>query len=121
MPLYLSIIEPFRINAWNGGGPLWLTLSVNSFQTPDGQQLHIDERESDEHRWQAVDDFDGIPIQPPTMLNLRDVIDAHDRHGSVRQVLRAEAGWSAILRLPQMGRDRDIAEMLLREVGSCSQ
>ena len=28
-----------------------------------------------------------------------------------------EAGWSAILRLPQMGRDRDVAEMLLGEAG----
>ncbi|HYS44534.1 MAG TPA: pyridoxal phosphate-dependent aminotransferase, partial [Geobacteraceae bacterium] len=33
------------------------------------------------------------------------------------EVLRVEAGWSAILRLPQMGRDGDIAEMLLRDVG----
>jgi len=28
-----------------------------------------------------------------------------------------EAGWSAILRLPQMGRERDVAEVLLRESG----
>jgi len=33
------------------------------------------------------------------------------------EVLRVEAGWSAILRPPQMGRDGDIAEMLLRDVG----
>jgi aspartate/methionine/tyrosine aminotransferase len=33
------------------------------------------------------------------------------------EVLRVEAGWSAILRLPQMGRDRDVAEILLREAG----
>jgi alanine-synthesizing transaminase len=33
------------------------------------------------------------------------------------EVLRAEAGWSAILRLPQMGWDRDVAETLLKEVG----
>jgi alanine-synthesizing transaminase len=33
------------------------------------------------------------------------------------EVLRVEAGWSAILRLPQMGGDRDLAEMLLGEVG----
>jgi alanine-synthesizing transaminase len=31
------------------------------------------------------------------------------------EVLRVEAGWSAILRMPQTG--RDVAEMLLREVG----
>ena len=37
--------------------------------------------------------------------------------GSGVEVLRVEAGWSAILRLPQMGGDRDVAEMLLREVG----
>jgi aspartate/methionine/tyrosine aminotransferase len=37
--------------------------------------------------------------------------------GSGVEVLRVEAGWSAILRLPQMGRDRDVAEMLLREMG----
>jgi alanine-synthesizing transaminase len=33
------------------------------------------------------------------------------------EVLRAEAGWSAILRLPQMGWDGRVAEMLLREAG----
>jgi len=32
------------------------------------------------------------------------------------EVLRVEAGWSAILRLPQIGKE-DVAEMLLREVG----
>jgi alanine-synthesizing transaminase len=37
--------------------------------------------------------------------------------GSGVEVLRVEAGWSAILRLPQMGGDRDVAEMLLREMG----
>ncbi len=35
--------------------------------------------------------------------------------GSGVEVLRAEAGWSAILRLPQMG--GDVAEMLLRDLG----
>ena len=33
------------------------------------------------------------------------------------EVLRVEAGWSAILRLPQMGGDRDVAERLLRDAG----
>jgi alanine-synthesizing transaminase len=33
------------------------------------------------------------------------------------EVLRVEAAWSAILRLAQVGGDRDVAEMLLREVG----
>ena len=37
--------------------------------------------------------------------------------GSGVEVLRAEAGWSAILRLPQIGWDRNVAEMLLREAG----
>ena len=32
-------------------------------------------------------------------------------------VLRVEAGWSAILRLPQVVGEGDLAEMLLREVG----
>ena len=33
------------------------------------------------------------------------------------EVLRVEAGWSAVLRLPQMGREGEVAEMLLREAG----
>jgi len=33
------------------------------------------------------------------------------------EVLRVEAGWSAILRLPQLGGDVDVAERLLREKG----
>jgi alanine-synthesizing transaminase len=37
--------------------------------------------------------------------------------GSGVEVLRVDAGWSAILRMPQMGGDRDVAEMLLRDVG----
>jgi alanine-synthesizing transaminase len=37
--------------------------------------------------------------------------------GSGVEVLRVEAGWSAILRLPQIGGERDVAEMLLLEVG----
>jgi aspartate/methionine/tyrosine aminotransferase len=36
--------------------------------------------------------------------------------GSGVEVLRVEAGWSAILRLPQMG-EGDVAERLLRELG----
>jgi alanine-synthesizing transaminase len=37
--------------------------------------------------------------------------------GSGVEVLRVEAGWSAILRLPQIGWDRDVAGVLLREAG----
>jgi alanine-synthesizing transaminase len=37
--------------------------------------------------------------------------------GSGVEVLQVEAGWSAILRLPQLGGDGDVAEMLLRECG----
>jgi aspartate/methionine/tyrosine aminotransferase len=33
------------------------------------------------------------------------------------EVLRVEAGWSAILRLPQMAGNVDVAEGLLREAG----
>jgi alanine-synthesizing transaminase len=33
------------------------------------------------------------------------------------EVLRLEAGWSAILRLPQVGADGEVAERLLREIG----
>jgi alanine-synthesizing transaminase len=36
--------------------------------------------------------------------------------GSRLEVLRVEAGWSAILRLPQMTDEEDVAERLLREV-----
>ena len=37
--------------------------------------------------------------------------------GSGMEVLRVEAGWSAILRLPQIGWNRDVAGVLLREAG----
>jgi alanine-synthesizing transaminase len=37
--------------------------------------------------------------------------------GSGVEVLRVEAGWSAILRLPQIGWDRDVAGVLLRDAG----
>jgi aspartate/methionine/tyrosine aminotransferase len=33
------------------------------------------------------------------------------------EVLRVEAGWSAVLRLPQIGCNRDVAEVLLRDAG----
>ena len=39
------------------------------------------------------------------------------RRGSGVEVLQVEAGWSAILRLPQMESEADIAEELLREAG----
>jgi alanine-synthesizing transaminase len=54
-------------------------------------------------------------IQGQILARVRGNLAAAQRSGV--EVLRAEAGWSAILRLPQMGRDRDVAEMLLREVG----
>ncbi len=37
--------------------------------------------------------------------------------GSGVEVLRLEAGWCAILRLPQMKQGGDLAEQLLRECG----
>ena len=58
-------------------------------------------------------------IQGQILARVRGNLAAAQRIGvgSGVEVLRTEAGWSAILRLPQMGRDRDVAEMLLREVG----
>ena len=58
-------------------------------------------------------------IQGQILARVRGNLAAAQRIGvgSGVEVLRAEAGWSAILRLPQMSRDRDVAEMLLREVG----
>jgi aspartate/methionine/tyrosine aminotransferase len=58
-------------------------------------------------------------IQGQILARLRGNLAAAQRigAGSGVEVLRVEAGWSAILRLPQMGRDRDVAEMLLREAG----
>jgi alanine-synthesizing transaminase len=58
-------------------------------------------------------------IQGQILARLRGNLAAAQRigMGSGAEVLRVDAGWSAILRLPQMGGDRDIAEMLLRETG----
>jgi aspartate/methionine/tyrosine aminotransferase len=58
-------------------------------------------------------------IQGQILARVRGNLAAAQRMsvGSGVEVLRVEAGWSAILRLPQMGWDRDVAEMLLREVG----
>jgi alanine-synthesizing transaminase len=54
-------------------------------------------------------------IQGQILARVRGNLAAAQESGV--EVLRVEAGWSAILRLPQMGRDRDVAEMLLRDVG----
>jgi len=54
-------------------------------------------------------------VQGQILARVRGNLAAAQRSGV--EVLRVQAGWSAILRLPQMGRDRDVAEMLLREVG----
>jgi aspartate/methionine/tyrosine aminotransferase len=54
-------------------------------------------------------------IQGQILTRVRRNLAAARRSGE--EVLRVDAGWSAILRLPQMGGDRDIAEMLLREIG----
>jgi alanine-synthesizing transaminase len=59
-------------------------------------------------------------IQGQILARVRGNLAAARSIGAVSgvvEVLRVEAGWSAILRLPQMGRDRDVAEMLLRESG----
>ena len=53
-------------------------------------------------------------IQGQILERLRQNLDA--AQGSGVEVLQVEGGWSAILRLPQMGED-DLAERLLREVG----
>jgi alanine-synthesizing transaminase len=53
-------------------------------------------------------------IQGQILERLRQNLDA--AQGSGVEVLQVEGGWSAILRLPQMGED-DLAETLLREVG----
>src|SRR5262249_48442700 len=44
--------------------------------------------------------------------NLRRLVEEKDV-----EVLRVEAGWSAILRLPQVGWNRDVAWVLLRDAG----
>ena len=54
-------------------------------------------------------------IQGQILARVRGNLEAAQRSGV--EVLRVEAGWSAILRLPQMGRERDVAEVLLRESG----
>ena len=54
-------------------------------------------------------------IQGQILARVRGNLAAAQRSGV--EMLRVEAGWSAILRLRQMGRDRDVGEMLLREVG----
>jgi alanine-synthesizing transaminase len=54
-------------------------------------------------------------VQGQILTRVRGNLAAAQRSGA--EVLRVAAGWSAILRLPQMGVDRDIAEMLLREIG----
>jgi alanine-synthesizing transaminase len=52
-------------------------------------------------------------IQGQILERVRGNLRAAQRSGV--EVLKVEAGWSAILRLPQMG--GEAAEMLLREVG----
>ena len=52
-------------------------------------------------------------IQEQILARVRGNLAAAQRSGV--EVLRVEAGWSAILRLPQMG--GEVAEMLLREAG----
>ena len=54
-------------------------------------------------------------IQGQILARVRGNLAAAQESGV--EVLRAEAGWSAILRLPQMVRDGDVAEVLLLEVG----
>ena len=54
-------------------------------------------------------------IQGQILERVRGNLAAAQRSGV--EVLRVEAGWSAILRLPQMGWDRDVAGVLLREAG----
>jgi aspartate/methionine/tyrosine aminotransferase len=54
-------------------------------------------------------------IQEQILARVRRNLDAAHRIGvgSGVEVLRVEAGWSAIVRLPQMGWGRDVAEVLL--------
>jgi alanine-synthesizing transaminase len=54
-------------------------------------------------------------IQGQILERVRGNLAAAQRSGV--EVLRVEAGWSAILRLAQRSGDGDVAEMLLREVG----
>jgi alanine-synthesizing transaminase len=54
-------------------------------------------------------------IQGQILKRVRGNLDVAQRSGV--EVLRVWAGWSAILRLPQIGGGGDAAERLLREVG----
>jgi aspartate/methionine/tyrosine aminotransferase len=54
-------------------------------------------------------------IQGQILARVRGNLATAQRSGA--EVLRVEAGWSAILRLPQMGGDRDVAERLLGDTG----
>jgi aspartate/methionine/tyrosine aminotransferase len=54
-------------------------------------------------------------IQGQILERVRGNLEAARKSGV--DVLRVEAGWSAILRLPQLGGDEGVAEKLLREVG----
>ncbi len=54
-------------------------------------------------------------IQGQILGRVRGNLSAARRSGA--EVLRVEAGWSAILRLPQMGGEGDVAERLLGEAG----
>jgi alanine-synthesizing transaminase len=54
-------------------------------------------------------------VQGQILARVRGNLAAAQRSGL--EVLRVEAGWSAILRLPQMSGGDDAAERLLREVG----
>ena len=54
-------------------------------------------------------------IQGQILERVRGNLAAARRIGA--EVLRVEAGWSAILRLPQMSGEGDVAERLLREAG----
>ncbi len=56
-----------------------------------------------------------LPIQGQILERVRGNLAAAQRSGV--EMLRVEAGWSAILRLPQFPGDGDAAERLLREVG----
>jgi aspartate/methionine/tyrosine aminotransferase len=58
-------------------------------------------------------------IQGQILARVRGNLAAAQRIGvgSGVEVFRVEAGWSGILRLSQTGRDREVAEMLLQEMG----
>ncbi|MCU1253226.1 MAG: aminotransferase class [Edaphobacter sp.] len=54
-------------------------------------------------------------IQEQILARVRGNLAAVQESGV--EMLRVEAGWSAILRLPQMGRDHEVADVLSREAG----